>query len=111
MDFNNREAHLSNGGPQRPAAGSVASRIDQSSVNVLVVGIIQGVDYLSLDIGVENLHINSQSLGISFNLLINLTQSSRAKDFHLGLASHVHARSLDYQDFSHKSSLIESRYL
>ena len=106
MDLDDREAHLGNGAGQRPLARGVAGGVDHGRIHVPVVGIVERVRDLALNVGVKYLHVDAQAAGVAADLLADLVQSGRAKNLDLDLAPHVHTRTMDYQHSGHNHSPI-----
>src|SRR5262245_39425708 len=93
------EADIADRGDQGGIAAGVAAGIDDSAGDALVVRSKEAIDDLAFDVGMEDLDLEAQLLGIGADLGVVFRQRHGAEDLDLGLAAHVHAGAVDHQDF------------
>ena len=104
MDLYDRVPNLGYCAQEGTRARGIARGVYDHGVHLAVMGGVQSVDYLALDVGVEDLHLNMQLSGVVPNMLVNLVKGGGAENLDLGLAPHVHPRALDNQDLGHWAS-------
>src|SRR6516162_8539720 len=108
MDLDGREPHLADRGDQCRITRPEPRRVEQRRVEPLVVGFIQLVDHLALDVRMKDLDLEAQLCGITANALVVFGQCHGPKDLDLDLPAHVHARTVDDQNFRHVAPRIKS---
>ena len=97
MDLDRRIADVADGGDQGRIAARIAGGIDDGPGNAFVVRREQAVDDLAFDVGMEDLDLDAELLGIGANPCIVFRQGHRTEDLDLCLAAHVHAGAVDDQ--------------
>src|SRR5262249_18281046 len=106
VDLDRREADVADGGDQRRVAARVSGRIDDRARHAFVVRRVEAVDHLAFDVGMEDLDLHRELVGIGPDYRIVLRQRHRPEDLDLRLAAHVHAGAMDYKDFHDRSFLV-----
>jgi hypothetical protein len=109
VHLNDREPDLADRRGQWTRGAHIASRIDQRGVDVAIVRVVQGVDHLTLDVRLAELHVDAQVGRVAPDRGVQLLERHRAKDLHVHLAAHVHARTLNDQHL-HAHTLMQRRH-
>ena len=99
------EQDLLDGGSQSRMSGGVPGRIDDSRVDVAVVRLVEPVDNVALDVGMEYVDLDAELFGVLRDRAVIVFEGMRAEPLHLRLSAHVHARAVDYQNLGQGYSL------
>ena len=79
--------------------------MNSAAVEALVVGLVQAVDNLTLDVRVEDFDRDIQLTRVLEDVLVVLVQRHGAENLGLRFAAHIHAGPLDNEEFHGDVSL------
>src|SRR5262245_26107222 len=96
-----RELDLRDSRNQGRIAGAERRGIEDGGIEALLVGGIEPVDDLALDVRVENLDVHAELFGVAADALVIFGQRHGTEDIDLDLAAHVHAGAVDHQYLGH----------
>ncbi len=102
VHLDDRVAHLGHGAGYRSSRCGVTRGVDEHRVDAVVVGVVEGVNDLSGDVGVKQLHLYAQFSRVGPYLVVDLVQRVRSEYFHLGFAPHVHSRTVNHKRSGHR---------
>src|SRR5262249_7449622 len=97
-----RELDLREGRHEGRVAGAERGGIEDRRVEALIVGRIESVDDLALQVRVKDLDLHAELFGIAADALVVFGQGHGTEDLELDLAAHVHACAVDHQDLGHR---------
>src|SRR5580698_5806374 len=104
MHLDRREFHLRERRDKRRIARAERRRVEDRSVYAGVVGGIDLVDHLALDIRVEDFDFQPEFGGKAADALVIFGKLHWPENLELDLAAHVHTGAMDHENLGHLSS-------